>query len=119
MAVEARIRELGFRHQNLDRMIEEETNRPAADATKLKELKLKKLSSRRRSKPSARKRTRDSLLLVRAGGGRTPVDPDRSFPRVPGGDRRGRLRASASSRRRISTWVRMRRAMRLSGTSIR
>jgi hypothetical protein len=43
MAVEARIRELGFRHQNLERMIEEEANRPAADTTKLKELKLKKL----------------------------------------------------------------------------
>ena len=43
MAVEARIRELGVRHQSLDRMIEEETNRPAADATKLKEMKLKKL----------------------------------------------------------------------------
>lgn len=43
MAVEARIRELGVRHQSLDRMIEEETNRPAADATKLKELKRKKL----------------------------------------------------------------------------
>ena len=43
MAVEARIRELGFRHQNLDRMIEEETNRPAADATKLRELKRQKL----------------------------------------------------------------------------
>lgn len=43
MAVEARIRELGVRHQSLDRMIEEETNRPAADAIKLKELKRKKL----------------------------------------------------------------------------
>ncbi|KQW70941.1 small protein [Phenylobacterium sp. Root77] len=43
MAVEARIRELGSRHQNLERMIEEEANRPAADATKLKEMKLKKL----------------------------------------------------------------------------
>jgi hypothetical protein len=43
MAVEARIRELGSRHQNLERMIEEEANRPAADATKLKAMKLKKL----------------------------------------------------------------------------
>ncbi len=43
MAVEARIRELGSRHQSLERMIEEETNRPAADAIKLKELKRKKL----------------------------------------------------------------------------
>ena len=43
MAVEARIRELGSRHQTLERMIEEETNRPAADAIKLKELKRKKL----------------------------------------------------------------------------
>ena len=43
MAVEARIRELGARHQNLDRAIREETMRPAADAMKLKELKRKKL----------------------------------------------------------------------------
>ena len=43
MAVEARIRELGTRHQNLDRAIREETMRPAADAMKLKELKRKKL----------------------------------------------------------------------------
>lgn len=43
MAVEARIRELGARHQNLDRAIREETMRPAADAMRLKELKRKKL----------------------------------------------------------------------------
>lgn len=43
MAVEARIRELGIRHQSLERMIQEEANRPASDAMKLKELKRKKL----------------------------------------------------------------------------
>jgi hypothetical protein len=43
MAVEARIRELGTRHESLDREIREETLRPAADAMRLKELKRKKL----------------------------------------------------------------------------
>ena len=43
MAVEARIRELGARHQSLERMIQEEASRPASDAMKLKELKRKKL----------------------------------------------------------------------------
>ncbi|HEY9236874.1 MULTISPECIES: DUF465 domain-containing protein [Phenylobacterium] len=43
MAVEARIRELGARHQNLEQAIREETMRPAADAMRLKELKRKKL----------------------------------------------------------------------------
>ncbi|WP_374655844.1 DUF465 domain-containing protein [Phenylobacterium sp.] len=43
MAVEARIRELGSRHQSLERMIQEEASRPASDAMKLKELKRKKL----------------------------------------------------------------------------
>lgn len=43
MAVEARIRELGLRHQSLERLIQEEANRPASDAMKLKELKRKKL----------------------------------------------------------------------------
>jgi len=43
MAVEARIRELGLRHQTLEREIREETMRPAADAMRLKELKRKKL----------------------------------------------------------------------------
>lgn len=43
MAVEARIRELGSRHQSLDRMIHDETSRPISDDVKLKELKRKKL----------------------------------------------------------------------------
>ncbi|OJU13182.1 MAG: DUF465 domain-containing protein [Caulobacterales bacterium 68-7] len=43
MAIESRIRELGARHQTLDRAIQDEVARPAADATKLKELKLRKL----------------------------------------------------------------------------
>jgi hypothetical protein len=43
MAVEARIRELGSRHKNLEKAIQDETNRPASDATKLKELKRQKL----------------------------------------------------------------------------
>ena len=43
MAVEARIRELGSRHQSLDKAIQDEMNRPAADGVKLKELKRQKL----------------------------------------------------------------------------
>jgi hypothetical protein len=43
MAIESRIRELGSRHENLDRKIQEETNRPACDATTLRELKRQKL----------------------------------------------------------------------------
>jgi len=43
MAIEARIRELGARHQSLERAIEDETSRPAADAARLRELKRKKL----------------------------------------------------------------------------
>jgi hypothetical protein len=43
MAIEARIRELGVRHQSLERAIEDEVSRPAADAVRLKELKRKKL----------------------------------------------------------------------------
>ena len=43
MAVEARIRELGSRHQKLDTAIQEETKRPASDAIKLREMKLQKL----------------------------------------------------------------------------
>ncbi|HEX5378328.1 MAG TPA: DUF465 domain-containing protein [Phenylobacterium sp.] len=43
MAVEARIRELGSRHESLDKAIQDETNRPAADAVKLRDLKRKKL----------------------------------------------------------------------------
>ena len=43
MALDARIRELGNRHQTLDRLIEDETNRPASDDIRLKELKRQKL----------------------------------------------------------------------------
>ncbi len=43
MAVEARIRELGSRHQTLERAIEDELRRPAADHLRLKELKRQKL----------------------------------------------------------------------------
>ena len=43
MAIEARIRELGVRHQSLERAIEDEISRPAADAARLRELKRKKL----------------------------------------------------------------------------
>ncbi len=43
MAIEARIRELGVRHQTLDRAIEDELRRPASDAMRLRELKRQKL----------------------------------------------------------------------------
>ncbi len=43
MAIEARIRELGARHQTLERAIQEETGRPAADPTRIGELKRQKL----------------------------------------------------------------------------
>lgn len=43
MAIEARIRELGARHQTLDRVIQDETSRPAADGTRLRQLKREKL----------------------------------------------------------------------------
>ena len=43
MAVDARIRELGTRHQNLDKAIHDELSRPAANDVKLKDLKRKKL----------------------------------------------------------------------------
>jgi hypothetical protein len=43
MAIDARIRELGSRHQNLDKAIQDETSRPAADSARLKELKRQKL----------------------------------------------------------------------------
>ncbi len=43
MAVEARIRELGVRHQSLDKAIQDEMSRPAADDVKLRELKRQKL----------------------------------------------------------------------------
>ena len=43
MAIESRIRELGSRHENLDRKIQEETSRPGSDGTTLRELKRQKL----------------------------------------------------------------------------
>jgi hypothetical protein len=43
MAIEARIRELGQRHQSLERAIEDEMARPAADSDRLRDLKRQKL----------------------------------------------------------------------------
>ncbi len=43
MAVDARIRELGSRHQNLERVIQDEMARPAYDSVKLRDLKRQKL----------------------------------------------------------------------------
>jgi hypothetical protein len=43
MAIEARIRELGVRHQTLERAIEDELRRPASDAMRLVQLKRQKL----------------------------------------------------------------------------
>jgi hypothetical protein len=43
MAVDARIRELGNRHSNLDRAIHDEVTRPSSDSIKLKDLKRQKL----------------------------------------------------------------------------
>ena len=43
MAIEARIRELGVRHQSLERAIEDEVSRPAADTARVHELKRQKL----------------------------------------------------------------------------
>ncbi len=43
MAIDARIREMGTRHQTLDKAIQDETSRPAADSARLKELKRQKL----------------------------------------------------------------------------
>jgi hypothetical protein len=43
MAIDARIRELGVRHQSLERAIEDEMSRPAADEIRLKDLKRQKL----------------------------------------------------------------------------
>ncbi|MEO8813202.1 MAG: DUF465 domain-containing protein [Caulobacteraceae bacterium] len=43
MAIEAHIRELHVRHRSLERAIEDEVSRPAADAARLTELKRRKL----------------------------------------------------------------------------
>jgi hypothetical protein len=56
MAVDARIRELGSRHQNLEKAIQDEMTRPAYDSMKLRDLKRQKLKLKEemeslRSKP--------------------------------------------------------------------
>jgi hypothetical protein len=43
MAIDARIRELGTRHQTLEREIEEELRHPSADSLHVAELKRQKL----------------------------------------------------------------------------
>ncbi|WP_304172378.1 YdcH family protein [Phenylobacterium aquaticum] len=43
MAVEARIRQLGSRHENLDKAIRDELSRPAFDDVRLRDLKRQKL----------------------------------------------------------------------------
>jgi hypothetical protein len=43
MAIEARIRELGARHQNLEKAISDEVKRPSADSLRLHEMKRQKL----------------------------------------------------------------------------
>lgn len=43
MAIEARIRELGVRHESIDRAIQEEYRRPASDELRLRDLKRQKL----------------------------------------------------------------------------
>ena len=43
MAVEARIRELGSRHQTLEKAIEEEARSPGADSLRVNEMKRQRL----------------------------------------------------------------------------
>ncbi|HTX49175.1 MAG TPA: DUF465 domain-containing protein [Caulobacteraceae bacterium] len=43
MAIDARLRELGSRHQSLERAIEEEMSHPAASSERLRDLKRQKL----------------------------------------------------------------------------
>lgn len=43
MALDARIRELGSRHQSLDEAIQDEMRRPYSDDLKLREMKRQKL----------------------------------------------------------------------------
>ena len=43
MSIDARIRELGMRHQSLERLIEDEMSRPVADSDRLRDLKRQKL----------------------------------------------------------------------------
>ena len=44
MAVEARIRQLGSRHETLEEAIQDELRRPASDELKLRQLKRRKLA---------------------------------------------------------------------------
>jgi len=43
MTIEARIRELGNRHRNLDETIQREMTRPSVDSLQVRELKQRKL----------------------------------------------------------------------------
>ena len=43
MAIDARIRELGLRHETLERAIEDELSRPSGDDLRVMELKRQKL----------------------------------------------------------------------------
>jgi hypothetical protein len=43
MAIEGRLRELGVKHQSLEKAIHDEVCRPAADAARLTDLKRRKL----------------------------------------------------------------------------
>ena len=43
MAIDGRIRELGSRHENLDRAIQEELRHPSADSLHVRQLKTQKL----------------------------------------------------------------------------
>jgi hypothetical protein len=43
MAIEGRLRELGAKHQGLERAIHDEVIRPAADAARIRDLKRQKL----------------------------------------------------------------------------
>jgi hypothetical protein len=56
MAIEARIRELGIRHQTLERAIEDELSRPASDAMRLRYLKRQKLRLKEKIESMRRER---------------------------------------------------------------
>ena len=56
MALEARIRELGVKHQTLERAIEDEHRRPASDTLRLKDLKRQKLKLKEEMELLAKKR---------------------------------------------------------------
>jgi hypothetical protein len=61
MAIEARIRELGMRHQHLERAIEDELRRPLSDSFRLSELKRQKL------------RLKEEIELMRRERGPIPI----------------------------------------------